>query len=380
MVDVDPEGLLATTSRGLEGVAAEEIEAVTGAPAGRDRPGLVRIDADERAVRPLTRRARTINRVLVVLVRDTIAGLADVYDLASSLDIERYVDPEQSFAVRAQRHGYHQFGSPDVADRVGQAVVDAFRSATGRRLAVDLDDPDVIFRAMVRNERFTLAIDATGARSLHRRSYRVREHDAALQPTVAAAMLRLADYDPGDAVLDPMCGCGTIPIEAALWERGRSPAAGRSDLALERLRFLDVDGTDPASNDVSDGDSGRPGGTDDTTAVVDGVDVDPTWIAGARENATVARVADAVSFAVGDATGIQIDHDAVVVDLPFGVRTDDADLRRLYDDFAANLRAGRWSRLVVLATKPAFLDLEFDRTLAVRRGRIETTVGVVLRD
>ncbi len=353
--------LLATTNRGLESVTIEEIAALTGATATVEHPGMVGFRADKRAVYRLTAGARSIHRVLLVVDRATVTDLDEIYQATRKSDPPAYLSPDRSFAVRAQRRGEQAFESPDVASTVGQAVVDSYETPP----TVELDDPGVVLRATVRGEQFVLAADATG-KSFHRRWYRRVEHDAPLRPTVAYAMLHVGGYDPTDRLVDLMCGCGTIPIETALAARNRSPATDREP-ALVRLRPFEAARYREVRADLTES------GADPAPIV--GRDIDPEWVAGARENATAAGVAEDATFAVADATDQAVTADLVAVDLPFGVRTD-SDPERLYARVFDAL-GDEWDRLVALTTREELIPYEPARSIPVRRGRLEASVLLV---
>lgn len=356
--------LLATTNPGLESVAVEEVEDLVDADAERRYRGAIALDADPDAVPILNRRSRSLHRVLAVLCDRTIPEPTpeDTYDSTRTARVEDWVADGQSIAVESTRHGDHEFTSVDVAERVGQAVVDAC-SASGERPPVDLDDPDVVFRAFVRNEDFLLAVDTTGERSLHRRPYRVREHDAPLRPTIAWSMVHLAGFDSSDSLLDPTCGSGTIPIEAALDALDRQPSPDRS-YAFERLAtFADV-----VDEDLRHRDTG-------STPSIVGVEVDPDRVEDARANVEAADAEEAVTVRQADATQIDIDADCVVANLPFGHRTD-ADVTALYRGLSTRLRAGSWRSVVALTTRPELLELSVDRRIEIRYGRLTATIVV----
>ncbi len=357
--------LLGTTVPGLESLAAEETEALLDVTARPDHPGAIVFDAHPAAVPVLNARSRSLHRVLLVLVDEVVADLQSVYDTVRSMPIERFVAAGQSFGVQATRHGEHPFGSPDVADRVGQAIVDRSRSRFGERLPVDLDDPAIVVRAHLREDRLLVSIDTTGERSLHRRPWRVCEHEAPLRPTLAHAMLRFADYRPGDSLIDPMCGGGTIPIEAARWAAARPPNGHRSAFAYDRLAFPFPDPPPEPS-------------TNHSQARIQGVDHEACWIDCAAENAAAAAVGDDVTFTRGDGTTVSLDADVVAVDLPFGIRTND-DVPALYRDFSAALAAGDWDRFVALTTRPELLEVAVDSRIDLRVGRLEATLLRVRR-
>lgn len=228
--------VLATTTPGLEAVAASEVAELVGSDGERSARGRLRFETDPEGLARLNLYARTLNRTNVVLHESRFDSLDDVGRVVESLDWARYLRDGQAFAVRATRHGDHEFGSPDVARVVGQAVVDGYRDATGHRLPVDLDDPDVELRAFVRDDRFLLAVDATGP-SLHARPWRTGDHGAAVRPTTAAALVRLAGHEPHETLSDPMAGSGTIPVEAALAARGR-PVDPTRETTIEADRVV----------------------------------------------------------------------------------------------------------------------------------------------
>lgn len=357
-------GLLATTTRGLEPVAVEEIATLTGADATRHHPGLLSVDAPASTVPILQCHARTLNRVLVVLGRTPFEGLDGLSSAVSAVDPPAYLRADQSFAVRAKRHGEHSFTSPDVERVAGQVIVDAFRERTGEAPAVDLDDPDVVVRLFVRHGRVLLAADATGQYSLHRRAYREHEHEAPLRPTTAAAMVRLAAPDAGDRIVDPCCGCGTIPIETSLLAAGTAVRTTH-DTALQDLCFLEADA-----------ETRPPNGIPSTLDVV-ARDRDPAAAGATRENAASAGVSDAVHVTEADVTTDPVSADVVVTDLPYGIRTGSVQLPALYEGFSETVSTADPDRLVVLTANPDLLPYEPTETYTVRRGNLQATLLVV---
>ena len=355
--------LLATTNGGLEGVTAGELDDRLGLDAGVHHRGVVEFDGNREDVYDLHYRSRTCHRVLEVLVDATVDDLADVYDRTREVDVAAHL-PAEDFGVVGTRHGSHEFTSVDVAERVGQAVIDGYREATGDRLPVDLDDPTVRLEAYCYDDRFTLAVDLTGD-SLHRRPYRVCEHDAPLRGTLAYSILRIAGYGADDRLVDPMAGSATIPIEAALAATDRVP---RPDL-------------DPAFDVLPryDGDAFR-----ERRAAHEPRDADPAvearetrakWRRCARVNVEAAGLEDAVAVVDADAREANIDADRVVTNLPFGIRVSE-DLRALYAAFADRLREGDVDQCVALTTKPGLLPLDPVERYDIPYGRIDAAVVV----
>jgi tRNA (guanine6-N2)-methyltransferase len=357
--------LLATTNGGLEAIAAEELRDIIGADASVHHRGVVEFDGNEADIYTLHYRARSLHRMMAVLVDGTVNQLQDVYELTEQAAIASKL-PEEPFGVVGTRHGTHEFTSMDVADRVGQAVIDTYRDATGTRLPVDLDDPTVRLEAYLYDDRFTLAIDLTGD-SLHKRPSRVCEHDAPLRSTLAYSMLRIAEYEPADRLVDPMAGSATIPIEAAM-------------AAEERVPRPDLDPMFEALPEYDGERFRRLRAEHDADAAVPALDIEARdrrekWRRCARVNCDAAGVSGAVEIVGADAREEPLAADCVVTNLPFGIRVSE-DLQSLYRAFSDQLLEGDVDRLVALTTAPELLSLEPTERYEIPYGRLDATIVV----
>lgn len=355
--------LVATTTPGLEELAIDEINEQTGAEATIHHQGAVQFQAPPVAVSVLNQRARTLNRVLLVLQTARVTDLEEIYAVTRTVPVEPYLQPGEPFAVRSSRHGEHSFTSPAVADRVGQAIVDRTAEQFTHRLPVDLDTPTYVFRAYVRDDRFVLALDTTGQRSLHRRHWRHCEHDAPVRPTIAGAMLRAVEYTPTDTVVDPMCGSGTIPIEA-----GR--VATRASLGEQRSFAYDALAIEIPSP--------PPRPPPHEPAPIVGSDRQRKWVRCGRENARSGAVDGTVDFVQADAAQLAVSADVVAVNPPFGIRTQTA-ARAAHAALTETLTAGSWSRFVAVTTTPAQLGITPTEQIPFRFGRLDATLVVVRR-
>ncbi|MFQ3320328.1 MAG: tRNA (guanine6-N2)-methyltransferase [Natronomonas sp.] len=355
--------LLATTNGGLESITAAETATLVGVDADVHHRGVIEFDGNYDNVYDLHYQSRTCHRLLEVLVDAPISELSDVYDRVREAAIAEHL-PFESFGVVGTRHGTHEFTSMDVAERVGQAVIDEYREETSKRLPVDLDDPTVRLEAYLYDDRFTLAVDLTGD-SLHKRPYRVCEHDAPLRATLAYSMLHIAEYEADDRLVDPMAGSATIPIEAALSAADRVP---RPDLdpAFEVLPNYDAE----AFYDRRAAHS-----TGDPALDIEAREKRQKWRKCARVNREAADLEGKVDIAEADAREAAIDADCVVTNLPFGIRVSD-DLRGLYQAFADRVREGDVDRLVALTTKPDLLPLDAVDRYDIPYGRIDAAIVV----
>lgn len=313
--------------------------------------GSVYGEADAGALYRTLWAARTPSRVALLLLTTTAETLDDVRRGVGGLDLGRL--PDAPFAVRARRVGEHDFRSPDLAGTAGAAVIAAYRRATGRRLPVDLDDPVTEILVELVGARLRVGIALTAA-SLHRRHYYRFRHHAALKSTLAAVLLVLAGWRADETLLDPMCGGGTVPIEAALAAMRRPPRTG----SLPRLEALGLHHPATASS-VGAALRAAARGPEGLAPII-GRDRAGRCVRGARDNAAAAGVAAALDLARGDATRLEdvSEVDCVVTNPPYGVRLgrprDLADLyRRTLAAVADRLRPDGRAVLLTAAKRAA---------------------------
>ena len=352
--------LIATTPVGLEGAAAQDLRDSFGLPAVAARNGAVIISLPGPAPRPevidaikvLNFWSRSLNRVGIVIREGPCPDLDACYELAVSADYSSLIDLQQSFAIRPLRKGHHPFTSIDLGRAVGQAVIDSVSEAIGQRLAVDLDEPDVILRAELHGEEFRLWLDTTGDMPLHRRSYRKQLHPASLMSSLAYLMLRIASWS-GGALIDPMCGIATIPIEAALYARGIPPGRFRTGgWAYERLRWLDPSSDTSGSSGVEvPGPLIAPGSRLDIL----GVERFERHLQGAWLNIAEAGLTDELRVVQGDAADLESVLDEsetyplAVLNPPYGRRVGSrGQTEILYDHFCQSAQRSGIQRIVVI--------------------------------
>jgi 23S rRNA G2445 N2-methylase RlmL len=139
----------ATTIHGLEDVAAAEVGQLIGVPAEVD-VAKVFFDSSTEGCAVVNYAARTINKVYLMLDRGFFGRVEEIERAARNVDFTGLIERGQSFAVRAKRSGVHDFTSLDVAAAVGRGVIESYRLATGFRLGVNLNEPDVEILAVVR--------------------------------------------------------------------------------------------------------------------------------------------------------------------------------------------------------------------------------------
>jgi putative N6-adenine-specific DNA methylase len=231
------EQFFATSPRGLEALLAEELAGL-GAAAPRVVPGGVAFSGDWRVCYAANLWSRIASRVLWRIAEFDYASEEDLYAQTREVDWMRYftVDRTLRVNVAAQKS---PLKSLDFATlRIKDAVCDRFRDATGQRPNVDRAAPDVRVHAFLDASRAALYLDTSGE-PLFKRGWRAGAGEAPLRENLAAGIIRLSGWQPGEPLLDPMCGGGTLLVEAAAMARGRAPGANRR-FGFEKLKLFDA--------------------------------------------------------------------------------------------------------------------------------------------
>jgi 23S rRNA (guanine2445-N2)-methyltransferase / 23S rRNA (guanine2069-N7)-methyltransferase len=223
--------LFATAARGTEALLADELQELGGVHIRRDKGG-VRFQANLLEALRVCLWTRLAMRVLWPVGEGEAPGAEGLYAVAEAIAWEDYLTPATTFAVEATLTKSEHTHSGFVALKLKDAIVDRMRTRTGQRPDVDSRSPDVRILAHLAGTRLQLSLDLAGE-PLNRRGYRVRQTTAPLKETLAAAMLRAARFTGEEPVLDPMCGSGTLLIEAAWVAARRAPSLLRS-FAVER--------------------------------------------------------------------------------------------------------------------------------------------------
>jgi tRNA (guanine6-N2)-methyltransferase len=326
---------MATTITGFEDVSAKEVKELLGVKVRCDY-GRIFFESGLDAIYRVNLLGRCIHKLFLVLEKTKFQSLNDIYKQTKNIDFRWIINPNQTFAVRAERYGEHPFTSMDVASKVGQAIIDSYKDSTGKRLKVNLKNPDVELYAFVRFDEFILALNTTGE-SLHRRGYRVYQHPAALKTSLACCMLRYGGWFSSQPLLDPMCGGGTIPIEAALIVKQKTLDSFGREFAFKKLKLFDENLYTKTRESLTLKDV-------KVKPKIFGVEVSPKHLEGAKLNASSAGVAEDVVFVLGDATKLSkylkdFKPEFVAVNLPYGIRSSRKKvLERLYKEFLASLR------------------------------------------
>jgi 23S rRNA (guanine2445-N2)-methyltransferase / 23S rRNA (guanine2069-N7)-methyltransferase len=219
--------LFATASRGTEALLETELLSFGCKRTRQDRGG-VRFMADPDEIARLLVHSRLAMRVLYPLsVVEGVVGAEGLYEATKEIEWESWIHPQTTFAVEATLKDSEHTHSGFVALKVKDAIVDRIRDKKGSRPDVDTSHPDFSVVVHLSKTTLTISLDVCGD-PLFKRGYRVSSVVAPLKETLAAALLSAANYTGDEPLADPMCGSGTIVIEAAHIAMRRPPGLQRA--------------------------------------------------------------------------------------------------------------------------------------------------------
>lgn len=241
--------LIAKTFQGLEEVLAQEL---TELGAGNIEIGrrMVSFTGDKAMMYKANFCIRTAIRILKPIKHFTANSADEVYDAVKAIEWSEYIDNTSSFSVDAVVFSEEFRHSKFVAYKVKDAIVDYFREKTGNRPSVRINKPDLGINIHIAENQCTLSLDSSGE-SLHRRGYRQEQVEAPLNEVLAAGMILMTGWRGECDLIDPMCGSGTIPIEAALIARNIAPGVFRKEFGFEKWKDFDRELLDSIYNDDS---------------------------------------------------------------------------------------------------------------------------------
>ena len=340
------EKIFVTSELGLETFTADELRGLgllSSSPATKtkhsrglkpnDERGGVEFDGDLKAVYSANLSLRTANRVLVRVGDFHAAAFSELRKKASRLPWERYLAPGQSVALKVTCHKSRLYHENAVAERVVGAIGDhlgKLSSMTSFDDSVE-EKPPQLFIVRLLRDHCTISADSSGE-LLHRRGYRLATAKAPIRETLASGIIMASGWDMESPFIDPFCGSGTIPIEAALMARGIAPGNTR------RFAFMDWPNFDSTLWQSVLKDYERRFFSCNPHIVAS--DRDAGAIKLARANAERAGVADCIEYFCQAVSAIEPTGTGwVVTNPPYGNRVSNRkDLRNLYAQFGNVLR------------------------------------------
>ena len=330
----------ATAAKGLDGLLADELRALSASHLEPGRAGVGFDGALEVAYRACLW-SRVANRILLPLATFAAATPEQLYEGVQAINWGAHIGARRTLAVDCSLTQATIAHSHYAALKTKDAIVDQLRAARGVRPDVDVQQPDVRINVYLQRDRATVSVDLSGE-SQHRRGYRARGAAAPLKETLAAAVLLLAEWPARAAahqpLLDPMCGSGTLVLEAALIAGDVAPGLRR-----ERLGSPGWSGHDHALWAGLRGEAAeRARAAPRRRGRIIGTDADPRALGSAEQGAAQAGLSGRVSFAhrpLADCTPPRGAPGVVVTNPPYGIRLgEEAGLGALYAQLGDVLR------------------------------------------
>ena len=241
--------MLAKTFKGLESVLAQELVEL-GANNVQIERRAVSFTGDKRMLYTANMCLRTASRVLVPLASFKAQKADEIYEQIKLINWSEYMTPKTSFLIDSTVYSDYFRHSQFVTYRVKDAIVDYWMEKDGVRPSIALTNPDLYLNVHIAGDKVTVSLDSSGE-SLHKRGYRVANTQAPINEALAAGMLLLAGWKGQSDFYDPMCGSGTLLIEAALIARNIAPGVYRQGFAFEKWADFDADLWDDVYNDDS---------------------------------------------------------------------------------------------------------------------------------
>ena len=322
--------LIAKTFMGLEPVLAKELTQL-GAENVQIGRRMVSFTGNKEMMYRANFQLHTAIRILKPIKHFKALSADDVYEGVKAIDWKEFLDNDTTFAVDSVVFSEEFRHSKFVAYKVKDAIVDQFREKTGKRPNISVTNPDIQLNIHIAEDKCTLSLDSSGE-SLHRRGYRQESVEAPLNEVLAAGMILMTGWQGDTDFIDPMCGSGTLLIEAALIARNMAPGLFRKEFAFEKWNDFDKDLFDEIYNDDSQ--------ERDFKHHIYGYDIDIKAVNTARINVRAAGLTNDITVAEADFKDFTQpkERSIIVMNPPYGERISTPDLLGTYKMIGERLK------------------------------------------
>ncbi|WP_305832104.1 bifunctional 23S rRNA (guanine(2069)-N(7))-methyltransferase RlmK/23S rRNA (guanine(2445)-N(2))-methyltransferase RlmL [Photobacterium leiognathi] len=373
---------LAITSRGLENLLADELEQL-GAQNIQVVHAGVRFKAEQATAYRCCLWTRISSRIIQVLSEFNVHDDMDLYLGATAINWMNYFDSNTRIVVDFNGTNREIRNSQYGAMKIKDAIVDRFTKADLRRPNIDRERPDLRVHMRLSGEKGILGLDMAGS-GLHQRGYRSEAGKAPLRETHAAALVIKSGWTPEQPLLDPMCGSGTLLIEAAMMAAEIAPGLKRKRWGFESIKDFDKDAWMEIHAEATV--KSRRGPAKVTTKFF-GREMDRRVLAVARDNAGRAGVKELIDFEYGDATQLVrpegFETGVILCNPPYGERLGTTpELISLYKEFGNRLKlAFAGSVAAIYSSSNELLScmrMRADKQFKLRNGALDCVLKTYL--
>jgi putative N6-adenine-specific DNA methylase len=317
--------LIATAAMGLEAIVAREVKDL-----GYEcqvENGKVLFKGDETAIARANMWLRTADRIKILVGEFKAYSFDELFENTKKLPWEGYLPEDAEFPVQGKSVKSKLYSVPDCQAIVKKAIVERLRTAYKRTSWLDETGPLYKIEVAIHKDKASITLDTSG-QGLHKRGYRIGQGEAPLKETLAAALIKLTTWNPDRPFLDPFCGSGTIPIEAALIGQNIAPGFNREFLS-ENWSFIPSGIWDKVRMEAED-----MANYDQPLEII-GTDIDHRMVNVSKENALEAGLGDLVKFKqmqVRDFT-TDLEYGVVIGNPPYGERLGERpEVERMYKE------------------------------------------------
>ena len=337
---------------GMEKMLATEIKNL-GFEIEKTEDGRVTYKTGEDGIAKANMWLRCAERVNLKVAEFEARSFDELYENTKRINWSKYIPYGAQFPVsKASSIKSKLFSTTDVQSIVKKAIVDNLKKSYLESGRLKEDKEKYPIYVFIHKNKVTLSIDTTGD-ALHKRGYREKANKAPIRETLAAGIMYLTPWKPGRTLVDPMCGSGTILIEAAMMGLNMAPGLNREFIS-EKWRTIDKkiwwDTRREAFDQMNE----------DLDFKIYGYDIDPESIEIAKENAEISGVADYIDFAVADATEFKSNEEYgfIVTNPPYGERLESEEsVKLLYKELGyAFRRLKNWSYYLITS----FEEFEYE--------------------
>lgn len=314
--------LIAKTFSGLEDVLAKEVKKIGGKNVHRAKRAVF-YEGDLEMIYKSNYQLRTALRILREIEYFQFKDVDQFYLKCKNVKWNKYFDLEQNFVINSVVINSRDFrNSMFTSLKVKDAIADYFRENYGKRPNVDTENPDIIINVHIFQNNCTLSIDTSGE-SLHKRGYRVKQGEAPLNEVLAAGMILTTGWLGNSDFMDPMCGSGTLPIEAAMIAQNIPPAKFRKEFAFQKWNNYDQLLWDKVTEPVE---------KRDFRYTIYASDISGSNLLNAQTNARRALVFNKIKFQRSDFNDLELklSKATIVTNPPYGERLKEVNLNGLY--------------------------------------------------
>ena len=360
---------IATAAFGLEAVVKREVESL-GFSNIKGADGRIDFTGPIETIATANLWLRSADRLLLIVGQFNAVTFEELFEQTKTLPWQDWITKDGKFTVLAKSVKSKLFSVSDIQSIVKKAVVEKLKQTYPIEHFPE-DGPEYTIQAAILKDTVTITIDTTGYRNgLHKRGYRAKSHGAPIKETMAAALILLSYWKPGRILLDPTCGSGTIPIEAAMIEKNIAPGLSRSFVSeawpqippkvwkeARKQAYSAID------TKINAGSGPSPGGP-----LIFGSDIDPKAIELAQDNAIEAGVDDCIHFEQKPLSQVTLPgkYGVAISNPPYGERLGRMDeVQQLYNDMGRIFSDPTWS--VYVLTSDEFFESEYKKKAHAKR-------------